>query len=417
MTQRRKKRILYVNHTGLVSGAERVLVNILRGLNRAEYEATVLCPRDGNLHALVEHEGIACCAMPQVHARFTWRPDRLLRYAVSLVKTTFAVWKTIRCINPDIVHANSVRAGIVATIATAGSKRPVIWHVHDILPRHRMSQAIRLLAYMSRRTQVIGVSHATASAFVGSLPFNERARAIHNGIDLDSFPLKKAGSSLFRQEIGIPDKAFLVCAVGQICARKGLRGLLDAFHRIDQQAPQMHLAFVGKPVFEHEQQYRDSLTTTAVAYGIEDRVYFTGERRDVSAALQAADLVVLNSLDEPFGLVLIEAMSSGTPVLATRVGGIPEVVHDSQNGWLIESGDTVGLASKLLELSQDRERLARVAHFAHEVTCPQFSIDRFHSKLHAYYAELESQPGARWKAQKELVPTGFSTGQGDDFHA
>ena len=90
--------------------------------------------------------------------------------------------------------------------------------------------------------------------------------------------------------------------------------------------------------------------------GIENRVHFTGELCDVSGVLQASDLLVLNSRDEPFGLVLIEAMACGTPVLATRVGGIPEIVTDSENGWLIESGDPAALASTLLELSRNVSR-------------------------------------------------------------
>jgi L-malate glycosyltransferase len=114
----------------------------------------------------------------------------------------------------------------------------------------------------------------------------------------------------------------------------------------------------------------------------------------VSALLQAADLLVLNSREEPFGLVLIEAMSSGTPVLATRVGGIPEIVRDDENGWLVEEGDTAGLASKLAELSLSKVKLEQAAQRARELTCPQFSLERFRSQLQVFYAEL-TQSGKR----------------------
>jgi L-malate glycosyltransferase len=99
-------------------------------------------------------------------------------------------------------------------------------------------------------------------------------------------------------------------------------------------------------------------------------------------------LLVLNSREEPFGLVLVEAMSSGTPVLATRVGGIPEIVRDSENGWLVDRSDTAALARKLLELSQNTTLLESTAQHAREVTCPEFSVERFHGKLHGFYAEL-----------------------------
>lgn len=413
MTPRRKTRIVFVNHTGRISGAEKVLLNMLRGLDRARYEPFVLCPAEGELSSLVMAETIPCLPGPPLQARFTWRPDRLLRYAASLCRATIAMRKTIRSLDAGLVHANTLRAGIVATLATIGTGLTVIWHVHDILPRHPVSFGIRILACSSGRTRLIAVSHAASNAFCGTLPFRNRIRTIHNGTDLSRFPLKQPGSSNFRQEAGVSDEAFLVCAVGQICARKGLRELLEAFSKIYERAPHMHLAIVGRVVFPHEEKYLESLARYVGISGMADRVHFTGERRDVSAVLQSADLLVLNSLEEPFGLVLVEAMSSGTPVLATRVGGVPEIVRESENGWLVERGDTEAFASKLLELSQNRDLLARVAQVAHDFTCPQFSLERFHDNLNAYYAGLESQPTVEFRALGQAVNAGNSNSQGD----
>ena len=199
--------------------------------------------------------------------------------------------------------------------------------------------------------------------------------------------------------MGLSDNDFLVCAVGQICSRKGLLELIDALRRISTLAPDVHLAIVGKVVFQHEEVYLDALLAASRAPGIEGRVHFTGELHDVSPALQAADLLVLNSRDEPFGLVLIEAMASGTPVLATRVGGIPEIVTDAENGWLIESGDTNALALKLLELSRSRHLLSQVAQTAQRTTCPHFSSERFHRDLAKFYAELAAKTDLQWDAR------------------
>jgi glycosyltransferase involved in cell wall biosynthesis len=122
-----------------------------------------------------------------------------------------------------------------------------------------------------------------------------------------------------------------------------------------------------------------------------ERVHFLGEIRDVSSLMQAADLLVLNSHEEPFGLVLVEAMSSGTPVLATRVGGIPEIIKDSENGWLIEKSDTAGLSRKMLELSQSKDLLEKTAQYARHETCPEFSLDKFQSRLQRFYAETAAK--------------------------
>lgn len=388
MTQSRKTRILYVNHTGLVSGAERVLLSMLQVLDRTQYEPYVLCPAEGGLSELVEELDAPCIPIPSLEARFTWRPDRLFRYAGSLWRTVLAARKAIQRLDPEIVHANTLRAGVVTTLATTGTNRTVLWHVHDILPRHPVSTIIRLLAYLSSRTRIVAVSHFTARSFCGNLSFGSRVQTVYNGTDLSRFPLKAPGSSAFRREAGIPDDAFLVCAVGQICARKGLLELVNAFATIYAEAPRVHLAIVGKVIFAHEEEYRKILVRAAVNAGVTDRVHFMGERNDVASILQASDLLVLNSLEEPFALVLIEAMSSGTPVLATRVGGVPEVVRDSENGWLIEKGDIAALAAKLLELSQNIDLLGQAAQFARDYTRPQFSLDRFQRNLLRLYAEL-----------------------------
>lgn len=400
----RRTRIVYLNHTGLVSGAERVLIHMLRVLDRSRYEAVVLCPENGPLPGLVRDEDIPCLAAPVIEGRFTRQPGEMLRYTRSLGRSIRAMRKTLLELNPDLVHANTLRAGVVATLATAGADLPVVWHVHDTLPRHAVSTAIRMLALQSRRTRIVAVSHAAGEAFCGKAPLGGRLRVIHNGIDLARFPHKQAGGAHgFRQSAGIPEEAFLVSAVGQICARKGLRELLESFRRIYAAAPQMHLAIVGKAVFRHEEEYRDSLMNYVRAAGIEDRVHFTGERDDVSAAMQASDLLVLNSHEEPFGLVLVEAMSSGTPVVATRVGGIPEIVRDGENGWLVERGDCAALGARLLALSKDRRSLELAAETAYRTTCPRFSLERFKGDLHRFYAEVERRPAYRWQTTINLL--------------
>ncbi|HEY1648171.1 MAG TPA: glycosyltransferase [Terracidiphilus sp.] len=403
MTRNAKTRIAFTSHTGKVSGAERVLLDILRGLDRDRYEPIVLCPADGDLHAAVAAADVPCIEVRPLSARFTLHPVRLVRYAVSILRSVYEVRRKIHDLDPDLIHANSPRAGIVATLATAGTSRTVIWHVHDILPRHPVSVAVRLLGYLSRRTRMIAVSDATANAFRGRLRLKDRMRTIHNGIELSRFPRKEPGDAWLKRKLGIPEESFLVCAVGQICARKGLMDLLQAFAQSCASAPSIHLAIVGRVVFEHEKKYEEQLRHYVAAAKIGDHVHFTGEAHDAAAVLRGADLLVLNSLEEPFGLVLVEAMASGTPVLAAKVGGIPEIVTDAVNGWLVEKGDIAGLSRRLVELSQSRGELERAAESAYRVTCPQFSLERFHHNLHGFYAEFDSRATVDWNAGSQTA--------------
>jgi len=381
-------RVVYVNHTGAVSGAERVLINMVRGLDRSRFEVIAICPVEGDLGRMLLAEGVRCAPLPAVRARFDWRPSQLWKAFKSLLRAIVSLHKTLAKIDPDIIHANTLRAGIVVSAASIGTGRKVVWHIHDILPPHQLSALIRLSALMLRPTSIVAVSDCAARAFCGPFSFQGRISTIHNGVDLSHFPHKGAGSSVMRQRLRVAEDAFLVCAIGQICERKGLIELVAAFEKACAERPQMHLVIAGNVAFEHERNYFNVLRVAASAPQIAGKVHFTGHLPDVSELLRAADLLVLNSREEPFGLVLVEAMSSGTAVLAARVGGIPEIVKDEENGWLVERGATEELAKKLVELSRNRGLLEQVAEKARRVTCPRFSIERFHTQLHGLYAEL-----------------------------
>ena len=311
--------------------------------------------------------------------------------------------RLILTVAPDVIHANSARAGIVATLAARGTGTQVIWHVHDTLPMHPLSTAVRAFAFFSGNTRFIAVSRSTAMHFQGRFPFGARMLAIHNGVDLSRFPVKQPGISEFRRSIGLSQEDFLVCAVGQICARKGLLELIDALARIRYQARSIHLAVVGKVVFRHEEEYLKCLCCATERSGLQDRVHFTGELSNVSPVLQAADLLILNSHDEPFGLVLIEAMASGTPVLAARVGGVPEIVTDSENGWLVEKGDTQALAARLLDLSQRKDQLEHVTQRALQEVRLRFSIDRFLQEIERFYSRLEPALDRKWSTRSRAA--------------
>jgi glycosyltransferase involved in cell wall biosynthesis len=381
-----RQRILYVNHTGTVSGAERMLLHMLDVLDRERYEPVVMCPAEGTLASLVDARGIPCVEMPALQARFTANPLALAKYLCSFAAMIASLNREVRVVSPQGIHANSVRAGIAATIATIGTRTPVLWHVQDDLPRHPISSAIRMLAFFSRRTQIAGVSRATTDRFCGALPFCARAEVLYNGVDLSDFALRPACEPWLKRELGLRDDDFLCCAIGQINPRKGLDSLIGGMKRIASDVPQMHLAIIGAPLFNRDAKYRDALVAQAARLGLADRVHFIGFRNDIANILRGADLLIHNANEESFGLVLVEAMASGTPVLATRVGGIPEIIQHDATGTLVPAKDEIALAATLRALMMDPERLAGYVPFAHQFAHARFSLENFRDALRSRYA-------------------------------
>lgn len=402
MSRNDRTRVLFTNHTGEVSGAERVLLQMLRGLDRQMYEPTVLCAENGPLRAEVEMAGVRCLSMPTVQARFTRNPRLLLGYLGSLVHAIRVMRKQIQAAAPDLLHANTVRAGIITTVASIGTGIPVVWHVHDILPSHPISTAIRWLVWSSRRTRAFAVSDATGKAFVANASFGDRVATLYNGVDLRRFPAKATGSgprdrlshevgkehTALCLELGLPESAFLFCQIGQIAPRKGLRELVTAFAELAAANADTHLLIVGEAIFNKDYEYRDEVLALRDQLGLQLRVHFLGARRDVPRIMRGIDVLVLNSLQEPFGLVLVEAVSSGTAVLAANVGGIPEIVTDGETGWLVDPKNAASLAARMLHLITHREEMEAVQREAMQTICPRFSENRFLLELHTLYAAL-----------------------------
>ena len=383
-------KILFYNHTGKASGAERLLLMILSRLDRGRFDPVVVCPGQESLSKMVFDLGVPVETVAGLDARFTSRADYLVRYLKSFYQVISQVRRKAIDIQPDVIHANSIRSGLVATAAAFGLGTKVVWHLHDLLPRHPLSTMIRALALLSGRTRMIAVSQAVADNFRGAVfPLRKRISVILNAVDLDQFhPAPKAKQEK-RDELHLSKTAFLIGIVGQITPRKGQLELLRAFARVLKDVPQAVLLVVGAPLFNRDHEYLDLLNKTASALGIEQSVRVLGSRSDVATLMQALDLLVINSSAEPFGLVALEAMVCGTPVLATDTGGLPEIIEHGKDGWLSPLGDEKALAAAMVSLSRQPVVRARLVEEGRKKVAARFNSDRYMTELHDFYIDKE----------------------------
>ena len=211
-------KVLYYNHTGQVSGAERVLLMILSRQDRNRFEPVVACPTEGKLIGMVSELRIRTISLEQLEARFTWRVGKLFRYLASFARVISNARSLIIDEQPDVIHANSIRAGLVMSAASFGLATTVIWHAHDILPRHPLSIPIRFFACASGRNSILAVSQAAAGRFRGYLIrwFSRRVpiRVIHNAVDLERFQPNSESRREIRHALGLTEKDKVVGIVG-----------------------------------------------------------------------------------------------------------------------------------------------------------------------------------------------------------
>lgn len=383
-------KILFYNHTGQVSGAERMLLMILARLNQRLFDPLVICPEPGPLLSMATSLGVPVERVPGLEARFTWRVDRLLRYLKSFFLVIRELRRKVVRVKPDLIHANSIRAGLVSTAATLGMGTKVVWHLHDLLPRHPLSSGVRVFAFLCARTRMIAVSRAVAENFCGAIcgvgaGLRKRTTVILNAIELEKFQANQTASRRVRDELNLSDSRPVVGIVGQLTPRKGQLELIRAFARVLGADPKAILLVAGAPLFNRDHEYEQLLRDTARELGISEHVRLLGARNDVAAVMQALDLLVVNSSSEPFGLVALEAMACGTPVLTAACDGLAEIIEHGVEGWLVPPGDEQAMAAAIVYLNRQPALRAQLAERGKKHVASRFSANRYLAQLQAFY--------------------------------
>ena len=223
----------------------------------------------------------------------------------------------------------------------------------------------------------------------------EKLRVILNGIDFDRVKVSGPDAAArVRREFGA-ENAWLLLIVARLHPEKGYEYLFDALPEIKRRATRpVVLLVAGRGTFE--EQYRKRVRDL----GCENEVRFLGFRNDAADLMAAADLLVQPSVAEAFGLVLSEALYLGTPVVSTRVGGIPEIVDEGIDGVLVPPADSSALAEAVVLLLEDPERRKMMSGAGREKVIARFQFQAMMRSYEAVYEELLSGEGARLHAAR-----------------
>ncbi|MCA1648580.1 MAG: glycosyltransferase family 4 protein [Chloroflexi bacterium] len=216
----------------------------------------------------------------------------------------------------------------------------------------------------------------------------ERVRRVYHGLEPPvTRALEREGQQV-RQALGIGPDEFLVGNVGRLALQKGQRHLIAAMPLLLERVPRAHAVIAGGGDLE------DYLIELASEMGVAEQVHVLGPRRDVPALMHAIDVFVMPSIWEGFGLVLLEAMAAGRPIVASRVATIPEVVADGQTGLLVPAGDPLALATALAELAEQPDKAMRLGEAGRERLRRQFSVEKMVGDTELLYRELLEERSA-----------------------
>jgi glycosyltransferase involved in cell wall biosynthesis len=351
--------VLYVNQTEQVSGAERSLLALLEGLD-GKVERVVACP-EGELSAAVRDLGVAHEPIVGTGVSFRLHPVHTLRGLVDIGRSALQVRRLVARLRPDLVHANTTRAALLALLARNRAGPPVIAHIRDWVPAGRFSRFV--LSLVARRASAVVANSAFIAAQFDGLPTQAPVRVIHNPVDLGRFDPTAFDGASVRQELGLDAADPVLAVVAQLTPWKGQDDAVRALADLVGRGRDATLLLAGSAKFagagtQYDNiEFERSLRSLSEELGVGERVRFIGERSDVAAILAATDILLMPSWREAFGRIAVEAMAMGVPVVATNVGGPPEILESGVEGLLLEPRRPDLWAREVEQLLDDPARL------------------------------------------------------------
>jgi L-malate glycosyltransferase len=388
-------KVLYANHTARVSGGEHSLLGLLESLP-PEVEAAVACP-EGELAERVRERGLPVFPLRGTDASLRLSPTGT---ALALAEMGWAAAQlriAARRFGADVVHANSVRAGL---LATGPGIAPAVVHVRDCLPPGRASRlALRRVA----AADAVIANSAYTRATLG--PAAARARVVHNAVDLSRFERMPA-PAVARVRLGLGGDGPVLAVIAQITPWKGQDDAIEILAALRHRHPGAQLLLVGSVRFDaaatrfDNTAYLARLRERIAELGLEGRVRLLGQRDDVPEILAAADLLLAPSWEEPFGRSIVEAMAAGVPVIATDVGGPAEILARDRTGFLLPPRRPWLWVETIERLLDAPEVLLAIGQRARDDARLRFGADRHRDQVTAVYRELSSATGCEAAASR-----------------
>lgn len=381
-------KVLYASHTQHVSGGEHSLLDLIAALPE-DVSAEVACPRGELADRLPgAHELPGMDASLRLHPWYT--PRALARIA----RAGWILRRIAARTRAELVHANSIRAGLVALVARALGGPRVVVHVRDRLPEGPASR-LTLRALVHWGAAVVGNSAYT----LRGLPPGGRAvrAAIPSPVDLARFDRAVGDAASARGRLGIPAGAAVLGVVGQLTPWKGQDDAIRVLARIRATRPDARLVLVGSAKFVSPETRFDNpayvrgLRALCEELGVADAVHFVGERDDVPELLLALDLLLVPSWTEPFGRVVIEGMAMGVPVVATAEGGPAEIIEHGETGLLVAPREPERWAVEVERLLAAPERRDAIAARASE-RAAEYAVELHVERVLAVYRHVLGTP-------------------------
>lgn len=375
----KKQKVLFVITKSNWGGAQRYVFDLATSLNKDEFEAEVIAGGNGLLKEKLEAAGIPVTSLHTMERDVNFKKELL---------SAKELFKLFREKKPDIVHLNSSKAGGLGAIAArlAGVKR-IIFTAHAwAFNENREFASKMLISFLHWMTvilshQTIAVSESVKEQVSHMFFMKKKIKVIHLGVHPFEYKTKKEAKAYLEKAAGVTKPLgasdLWIGTVAELHPVKGLLFGIDAIALLVEQYPNLHYFIIG------EGDQRETIEKQIAKRRLESNVFLAGFVDNAKSYMNAFDIFILPSLSEAFGYCLVEAGLVGLPVIATNVGGIPEVVDEA--GIIVPSKNGRALADALKKLIDSPELRASYAAQLHERALTEFKVERMNEQTLALY--------------------------------
>ena len=363
--------------------AERYDVTLVYGLSHesriTELERATLADQIG----LAKRKGVRTVTAPALVRKLDPFRD---------VRAFLLLWRLIRAERPAIVHTHTSKAGVLGRLAAKIAGVPTIIHTPHghVFSGHFgpiLSKLFLLTEVLFDRItdSQVALTEGEKKDYIGlSVCREDKIAVIHSGVDVDRYANVDIDVGKKKEALGLEPKALVVGTIGWLLAIKGPADLLEAMGDVWARYPDVQLVFAGKGDLE------ESLRARALEMGAAEKTLFLGWRDDIPEIIQVLDVLALPSRNEGMGRVLVEAMAAGKPIVASNVGGIPDLVKHGQNGFLVEPGNTQEWSHGIEKLLGSREMRQEMGQKGRAMS-RDFSVERMLEKIDELYSSYLSE--------------------------
>jgi glycosyltransferase involved in cell wall biosynthesis len=380
-------KVLHIHTLPIISGSGLNTYLSMKGMNKAAYKADLACAPGGKLIDLVQGQGMKVI------------PFKNLVQPLRPVKDVLILIDLIRFLKKEryhIVHTHNSKAGFVGRLAAKLAGVPVIVHTVHGFAFHDREPAWRQMLF--RNVERLASQWCDRMIFISQpliewalherIVDHQKVLKIYSGIELTHFhPVTENEKKSLRRKWGIREESAVIGIVSKLWDGKGHEILIRAFKKLKEEINDAVLAIVG------EGYLHGKLVNLVHRLGLADAVIFTGFQMDVSEIIATFDVAVLPSYFEGMGRVLLEAMAMEKPVVASRVGGIPDLVHDGVNGILVTPGAIPELKSGLLKILRNPVMAIEMGKEGRKRIKEEFNVDSMVQSIERVYHELLQKKG------------------------